>query len=195
MRRLALSLVIALSVARGALVVDRAATAYAAKKNVSKKARKKLQKSLRLGGLAKLPGVAAAVARNEASSGLAAAVSGTPPALVDIPAASVKDVFWRSGVVDRIGTGVPAPSDCNEFIWGSADGQSGGIDACHMAESLGRSLASLLEGETALCMPTSGSAATTPAPLRATIPSRSTRPAAARRRASARTGAACTPTT
>jgi hypothetical protein len=155
MRRLALSLVIVLSVAGGALVVDRTATApaYAAKKKVNKKkARKKLQKSLRQGGLAKLPGVAAAVARNDAPAGLAAAVSGTPPALVDIAGLSVKDVFWRSGVLDRIAAGTPEPSDCGEFVWGSADGQSGGIGACYMAESVGRSMAALLEGETALCM-------------------------------------------
>src|SRR6185295_6641330 len=81
------------------------------------KNRRKLRKLLRRKGLAKLPSVAGALAARTGKHrrGTAAVVTGTPPALVSIPDASVKDLFWRPGVVDAIAGGTASPEQCSEF--------------------------------------------------------------------------------
>jgi len=117
------------------------------------KNRRKLRKLLRRKGLAKLPSVAGALAARTGKHrrGTAAVVTGTPPALVSIPDASVKDLFWRPGVVDAIAGGTASPEQCSEFWSGGTDGQSGGMGACHMAEGVGYSLGDILGGDTSLC--------------------------------------------
>jgi hypothetical protein len=63
----------------------------------------------------------------------------------------VKDLFWRTGVVDAIAAGTATPEQCGEFWTGQADGQSGGMGACRMAENLGFSLGDILNGDNSIC--------------------------------------------
>lgn len=148
--RVTLALLVAYAV--GAVLPDAAAPvgpAVAAAKKRSKKARKQMKKVLRKEGLAKLPSVSHALGGGPGA--LLAAVTGTPPALVDIPDAAIGDVFWAPGVVDAILAGTPTPEQCNQFWSGQQDGDSGGMGACHMAESVGYSVGNVLQGETPLC--------------------------------------------
>ena len=79
------------------------------------------------------------------------AVTGTPPLLVDLPGASIENVFWKPGVVDAIAGGTATPEQCNEFWAGTHDGDSGGMGACNMAENVGYSFANIVGGDSSLC--------------------------------------------
>jgi hypothetical protein len=116
-----------------------------------KKARKKVRALLRRSGITRLPSAAGALAARQEGAPLAAAVVGTPPALVDIPTHPIKEVFWQPGVIDAIVAGTPSPAECSQFFAGGTDGASGGLGACHMAESVGYSFARILEGGRSLC--------------------------------------------
>lgn len=145
-----LSLVVACTVAVLPVVV-RTAAAKPAKKKVNKK---KLLKVLRKGGLSQLPRAAGALAGNTRGRNhtlIAGDVSGTPPTLVDIATHPIGDVFWAAGVIDRLNAHTATPQDCGSFWAGTVDGQSGGLGACHMAENVGRSLASVLGAQNSLC--------------------------------------------
>ncbi len=78
-------------------------------------------------------------------------VSGTPPSLLDLAGGSVSEVFWTPGVVSAIAAGTANESQCRQFFKGANDGESGGLGACFMAQSVGFSFQDILHGETALC--------------------------------------------
>lgn len=80
-----------------------------------------------------------------------AAVSGQPPLLVEMPQIGPKNIFWRDGVIDALASQSPEPSQCSEFFFGENDGDSGGMGACHMAETVGRSFQSILESQSSSC--------------------------------------------
>lgn len=89
---------------------------------------------------------------NASSRGIhMSAVSGTPPTLPEISALDTSTLFWRSGVVDAIGTGSPSQEQCSEFFNGQSDGQSGGFSACYMTEGIGYSMGSIAQSGTSLC--------------------------------------------
>ncbi|RIL09766.1 MAG: hypothetical protein DCC75_05805 [Proteobacteria bacterium] len=123
----------------------------------SKKNSKKLVKTknlLRKRGLKEVPTAQDTLkARGGGQSGQAraAALSGEPPALVDIAQSPIKEIFWEAGLVDAIIEGNPSQQQCGGFYHGFSDGESGGLGACHMAESVGYSYASILESQTSLC--------------------------------------------
>lgn len=153
-----LLLVVAFGAAVLPAVVETAAAHgyYAAAKKAKKKkvSRRKLLKALKQGGLSQLPSAAGALAGNTRSrnrTAVAGDVSGTPPALVDIATHPIGDVFWAAGSIDRLNSNAATPEDCNSFWAGTVDGQSGGLGACHMAENVGRSLASVLGAQNSLC--------------------------------------------
>lgn len=102
--------------------------------------------------LSQLPSTEDIFRANESASGLSAfAVSGTPPALVDIPAGSIKDIFWRSGVIDGINSGSPTPEQCAELFDSPADGTSGGFNACYLTMNAGEAFQTVLRAGTTLC--------------------------------------------
>lgn len=78
-------------------------------------------------------------------------VSGTPPPLREIPEVGAKEVFWSTGVVDRLAANTPTQDDCNQFFGGTADGESGGLAACFMTQNVGYSFENLLQSGTSLC--------------------------------------------
>ncbi len=114
---------------------------------------RKIRKVLRARGLAKLPSVSGALAAavRKHRAGMMADFTGTPPTLVAIPTLDVKSVFWRPGVIDAIASGTATPGQCSEFWSGTADGESGGMGACHMAETVGYSLGDILNSDNSLC--------------------------------------------
>lgn len=79
-------------------------------------------------------------------------VLGTPPTLTEIAQlSSVKDLFWRSGVVQRVANGTATQSDCSEFLQGATDGTSGGLVACQQAENVGLAFQPVLRAGTDIC--------------------------------------------
>jgi hypothetical protein len=140
-----------------AILCDSAAGAVsgpvAAASAASARARKKVRALLRRNGLAKLPSVSGALAgRPSRHHGrLGAVVVGTPPALVEIPGQPITELFWQPGVIDAIVGGAPTQQQCGQFFSGGQDGDSGGLGACHMAESVGYSFANILQGDNSLC--------------------------------------------
>jgi len=78
-----------------------------------------------------------------------------PPNLSSIPGKSIKELFWRSidgvNVIDAINSGNPSPEHCAEFFSGDKAGQSGGLGACFLAESVGYSFSTIIDGGSALC--------------------------------------------
>jgi hypothetical protein len=137
-----------------AATAGRTAGAAAAAKTAARKARKKVRTLLRKRGIAKLPSVSTALAAGgTGGSGqvVGAAVIGTPPALVQIPGQSIKDLFWQPGVVDAIASGSATPEQCSQFFTGTHDGDSGGMGACHVAESVGYSFGDVVEGDRSFC--------------------------------------------
>ena len=79
------------------------------------------------------------------------AVSGTPPALIDIPGSAIKNLFWRSGVIDGINSGTPTGEQCSELFDSPTDGTSAGFNACYMTMNAGESFATVLQSGTTLC--------------------------------------------
>jgi hypothetical protein len=119
----------------------------------ARKARKRVRTLIRKRGLAKLPSVTGALAGSDLSTTghLAMDVVGTPPALVDIPGEPIKNLFWQPGVIDALSSGTATADQCSQFFSGSQDGTSGGVGACHMAETVGYSFDGILRGDTSLC--------------------------------------------
>lgn len=78
-----------------------------------------------------------------------------PPVLSSIAASPIKDLFWREingvNVVDAINSSSADQNHCNEFYSGQQDGQSGGLGACHLAESVGYTYSNILQSGTSLC--------------------------------------------
>ncbi len=102
--------------------------------------------------LSELPSSADLVRTNSVSSAIRpAAVSGTPLNLPDIPDSSLKDVFWRSDVVDAIVSGSPSAEQCSEFFNSQTDGFSGGLNACYLTQNVGSSFETILQSGTSLC--------------------------------------------
>jgi hypothetical protein len=98
--------------------------------------------------LSALPSMSKFVASSHASP---AVVSGTPPALIAIPGMVVKNVFWREGVVDAVTASTANATQCKEYWFGHADGESGGMASCNMANGVGYSLAPILQAGASLC--------------------------------------------
>ncbi|RIL06368.1 MAG: hypothetical protein DCC75_10900, partial [Proteobacteria bacterium] len=78
-------------------------------------------------------------------------VSGTAPTLASIPGSDISELFWREGVIDALASGQPNPEACGEFHAGQQDGESGGLGACHLTESVGRAFEDLVSSETSQC--------------------------------------------
>lgn len=78
-------------------------------------------------------------------------VSGTPPTFSEIVASGGTNVFWREGVIDAVASGSPTQDQCNEFLSGSNDGDSGGFGACYLTEGVGYSLSNIASSGTSLC--------------------------------------------
>ncbi len=104
-------------------------------------------------GISKLPSAAqAAAARaNTKGKGLINNISGEPPTLEAIASAAVENIFWRPDVVSSIAAGSASPPQCNEFLLGMTDGDSGGLRICELAQGIGYSFGTLLDAETTLC--------------------------------------------
>ena len=123
----------------------------ASKAGARKRARKRVRALLHKSGISKLPSVSSALAGRPGSTGMAAAVVGTPPPLVEIPGQPIKDLFWQPGVIDAIAAGSATPEQCRQYWAGTQDGESGGMGACNMAESVGYSFANILGADSSLC--------------------------------------------
>ena len=152
--RLALALLLAVSATMAATDAHTAGPVTAVSRaRAARKARKRVRALIRKGGIAKLPSITSALAGREASTAghLAMDVVGTPPVLVDIPGQAIKDLFWQPGVIDALAAGTATPEQCGQFFAGSQDGTSGGLGACHMAESVGYSFDGILRGDNSLC--------------------------------------------
>ena len=108
--------------------------------------------SARTTTLSKLPSIESIVAENPASSAVSTrAVTGTPPALVEIPGLGAKNVFWESGVIDAIRTSSASPTQCNQFFSSSVDGQSAGYGGCFMSQSVTETLGNAINSGNTLC--------------------------------------------
>ena len=148
---LALFLAFGLTAASGAATSTATHSTVVAAKARAKKARKKVRTLLRKRGIANLPSVSSALAGHAGGALRTEAVTGTPPLLVGIPGSSIENVFWKPGVVDAIAGGTATPEQCSEFWTGIHDGDSGGMGACNMAESVGYSFSNILESDRSLC--------------------------------------------
>lgn len=109
--------------------------------------------ALKKKGLGGLPSAAALLKSKKGGSARISEASGTPPLLKAIPdvQGGVKNVFWASGVVDRIAAGTPSGSDCNDFFVGATDGSSGGLLSCFSVQGVGYSFQNILEGAGGTC--------------------------------------------
>jgi hypothetical protein len=117
----------------------------------------KMKKTLKKKGVVTLPSASKSIKSvkkksSAKSSGVGIAeASGTPPTLTSIAGSGVKNLFWRSGVIDAIASGTPSQNQCGEMYYGVSDGFSGGFGACHMAEGVGYAFQNILQSETSLC--------------------------------------------
>lgn len=102
--------------------------------------------------LSELPGADQLVSENTSSSNITSfSVSGTPPALPDIPSIGVKSTFYRPGVLESIIAGTASDDQCSELFNSTADGYSGGISACYLTQNVGYSFQNILQSGTTLC--------------------------------------------
>lgn len=135
-------------------------TVFAADSSSTKK--KEAQKLLNKRNVLALPSVSSQVSSLSTSSkftissnSISTAANGTPPALKAIPNSIVKDIFWRKvngiNVIDGLIAGLRGPEYCGEFFSGANDGQSGGLGACHLAESVGYSYSVIVDSGRSLC--------------------------------------------
>lgn len=108
--------------------------------------------ALKKTGMTSIPDTSSVLSSNNSSSSAVhrSSVSGTPPLLTDLPG-NIKATFWRPGVIEGINSGSPTEAQCHEFFAGTADGQSGGMGACYLAQGVGYSFQSILESGTSLC--------------------------------------------
>lgn len=134
--------------------VKKAGHGYAVDKKASAAAKKACNSLLKQGALislSQLPSIAD-IAKSRAGHGASlAAISGTPPALSEIPGLDVASLFWRDGVISSITDGVADQTQCGEFWSGTSDGASGGLNACFMTQAVGYSFAALLQQGNSLC--------------------------------------------
>jgi hypothetical protein len=102
--------------------------------------------------LAALPDASSIVGSgNQSTVVRLSAVSGTPPTLPELGQGSIKNIFWRSGVVDSIAYGTPTSGQCAEFFNSTTDGESGGTNACYLSQGVGQSFETVLRSGTSLC--------------------------------------------
>ena len=150
LRRITLALLITVSVTGARPPSDVAA---ASPGHTGRRDAKRVRTLIRRRGIAKLPSVTGALAGHAPSTGgiVPMDVVGTPPALIDIPGQPIADLFWRPGVIDALASGTATPEQCGEFFAGPQDGTSGGLGACHMAETVGYSFGDIVRGDTSLC--------------------------------------------
>ncbi|MBP9837919.1 MAG: hypothetical protein KBC84_04325 [Proteobacteria bacterium] len=102
--------------------------------------------------LSDLPGADQLIRENTsaARNGITA-ISGTPPALPDIPAAGVSNTFYRPNVLSNITNNTASNEECSELFNSGTDGQSGGITACYLTQNVGYSFQNILRSGTTLC--------------------------------------------
>jgi hypothetical protein len=106
--------------------------------------------SLKKSGLASIPSAAGLLKSSSQTSALA--VSGTPPAVKNIPTVGVKNVFWTPGLVDAINAANPPTQlQCSEFFHGTTDGQSAGMLGCYSVQGVAFAFQSILEGGSSAC--------------------------------------------
>ncbi len=121
---------------------------------LSKKTLSKINSSLSKSGISSLPSSSSIVSSSSSSSSFSVdpfAVSGTPPTLKEIAALpTIKNLFWRLGIIDAIAS-TPTVPQCGEYFYGMQDGLSGGQAACRMAENVGFSFQSILDGALSVC--------------------------------------------
>lgn len=101
--------------------------------------------------LAQLPADASIIRTKRRSSATLAAVSGTPPAVIDINDIGSNNVFWRSGTIEGLLSTPADTSKCGEFFISSTDGESAGYEGCNTVEDLGYTFEPLLRSGTNLC--------------------------------------------
>jgi hypothetical protein len=127
--------------------------------NAATNAKKEVQKLLAKRNILTLPSLSSQVSAYsvKSSTNISAA---TPPTLKSIASQSVapnsiKSLFWRDingiNVIDSLNSGSPSADACNEFFAGSSDGQSGGLGACHLAESVGYSYSNIVMSGVSMC--------------------------------------------
>ena len=105
-----------------------------------------------ISSLRQMPDPATFARANQAPSRTARpALSGQPPTIPQIPARTAEALFWRPGVLEAILSGSASPAQCNEFYGGSTDGESGGLEACRSAQSLGIAFDPVVRGGMNLC--------------------------------------------
>lgn len=82
------------------------------------------------------------------------ATSGTPPTIVSLGEAGIKDVFWAPGFIDEVNStgGALNQTQCEQFFGLGADGQSGGFLACNLAQNVAHSFEIILQGEVSMCI-------------------------------------------
>lgn len=108
--------------------------------------------NLRTVSLQNLPDTDRLVGENtQAQAARISSVSGTPPALPDIPDLGVSLLFWRPGVINRLRTGHATLADCQEFFNSPVDGFSGGMNSCHLTQGVGYSFQTILSSGVDLC--------------------------------------------
>ncbi|MBX7143440.1 MAG: hypothetical protein K1X79_03240 [Oligoflexia bacterium] len=102
--------------------------------------------------LSKLPSLAN-LARAKTSGGAStSSVSGTPPTLPAIALLStIKDLFWRTGVVDAVAGSTATVGQCSEFLNGLSDGESSGFSGCYLAQNVGYNFQNIVQSGTSLC--------------------------------------------
>lgn len=122
---------------------------------LARRALERINKSLSKLGIASLPNSSGLVSSriSTSSTGLnSSSVSGTPPTIKEIAGSStIKDIFWRPGIIDAVADD-PTPMQCTEYFYGGKSGFSGGQAACRVAETVGYSFQTILDGGFPLCV-------------------------------------------
>lgn len=139
--------VVVKSAGKGKFSIDSKAT------GAQKRACSALLAKGKLRSLSQLPGINSFTRSSGASAKSISKldVSGTPPSLIDISDIGVSNVFWRSGVIDALKASAPSQQQCSEFFIGANDGESGGFEACTVAEDVGYAFEPVLRSGVSLC--------------------------------------------
>lgn len=122
---------------------------------LARRALERINQSLSKMGISSLPnssGLISSKGSNSSTEYESSSISGTPPTLKEISESStIKDIFWRPGIIDAVAED-PTPKQCGEYFYGHKSGLSGGQSACRVAETVGYSFQTILDGSFPLCV-------------------------------------------
>jgi len=101
-----------------------------------------------VGALGSLPDVGTIVQSTEDSS---LSFTGTPPTIPEIPGLGADEIFWRPGVIQALINSTADAQQCSEFHIGQNDGDSGGLNSCVQAQTIGQTFEPIMIAFQPMC--------------------------------------------